>query len=95
MIDDKLYNVYTRYSGKGRKSHLFFCGAISKSDLEHLGFRDINCDAVIGPKIDKANFNRLYPPVKVIHQRHPKKVYPCPIVNQCKYHCIRKKGRGR
>lgn len=91
-IDGLKYRINSKYSGSGCRSNLFFCGAISRTDLDYLRFSDINCDAIIGPKISKAEFNRIYPSVKVIHQRHPKSVYPCPVVNECKYHCIRKKG---
>lgn len=91
-IDGLKYRINSKYSGKGHRSNLFFCGAISRTDLDYLRFSDISCDAIIGLKISEAEFDRIYPPVKAIHQRHPKSVYPCPIVNECKYRCIRKEG---
>ena len=91
-IDGVNYMVNNLYSGKVRAegSWLFFCGAISRKDLEFLEFEKVNCDAVIGPKMRQNNFVPNFPPVKTIHQQHPKFAYPCPIVNSCKYNCIRK-----
>ena len=96
-IDGINYNISTRYSGKGTGSSLFFCGAMSREDLEFLEFTKINCDAIIGPKLkDKRNnFVINYPPVRAIHQRHPKSVYHCPIVSTCTYNCIRKTNHNK
>jgi len=89
-IDGIPYNLNPLYSGRNYPSWLFFLGAISRKDLEFLEFAKINCDAIIGPKMKQNGFVVNYPPVKAIHQRHPKSVYPCPIVDSCTYHCIRK-----
>jgi hypothetical protein len=84
--------VHNLYSGKGppEGSWLFFCGAINRKDLEFLEFKKVNCDAIIGPKMHQNNFVPNFPPVKTIHQQHPKSAYPCSIVNSCEYECIRK-----
>jgi len=88
-IDGIMYNLNTLYSGEGLSSWLFFLGAISRKDLEFLEFTKNNCDAVIGPKMKQSKFKVNYPPVRAIHQRHPKFAYPCPIVDSCTYDCIR------
>lgn len=95
-IDDRVYrNVWTKYSGKGHPSWLFFLGAIRKEDLELLDFKTNNCDAVISPKMKKLGFKAKYPAVKGIHQNHPKSLYPCPIEDTCTYYCGRKNKKRK
>ncbi len=91
-IDNKIYkDQLTIYSGKPYNSWLLFCGAIKKKDLLLTGFAENSCDAVVKHKMKEQGLSAiLVSDVKAIHQRHPKKVYPCPDITTCEYHCIRK-----
>jgi len=89
-VDGVPYKLATYRTGKDSSALLFFLGAIRREDLESLDFTKNNCDAVIGPKIRQNKFIVNYPAVRAIHQRHTKFTYPCPLVNSCKFHCIRK-----
>ena len=81
-----------KYSGPGSNAILFFLGAITRKDLEEAQFRKNNCDAVLYPNLARLGVGMCHPGVKGVHQKHFKIIYPCPIVDECKYNCSRKKG---
>jgi glycosyltransferase involved in cell wall biosynthesis len=91
-IDGNTYkNCSTLYSGRPECSWLFFCGAIKTKDLIDLGYIEGGCDAMLHSKMKSMRYGaKLFPLMKVIHQRHVKKTPLCPIINKCKIHCIRK-----
>jgi len=91
-IDKRVYErQWTIYTGKNWTSWLLFCGAIKKKDLIDIGFIENSCDAVVKHKMKEQGLQAiLVPEVKAIHQRHLKKVYDCPDIESCSYHCIRK-----
>jgi glycosyltransferase involved in cell wall biosynthesis len=94
---NKRYKSYTKYTGRNINgqdlSWLFFAGAIRREDLEDLGFSSgsVMCDAVLNQilRINEYEANIL-DHLKVIHQRHSKIVYPCPVIDKCLIRCIRK-----
>jgi len=95
-IDGDVYRSSTLYSGRPGCSWLFFAGAIMKEDLISLGYDKGGCDAVLNYKMRKCGFRaKLFPALKVIHQRHKKTIPLCPIMDTCSVHCIRKTERWR
>jgi hypothetical protein len=79
------------------KSLLFFLGAIRKDHLlEKTPWMKNSCDAVVGTILRNYNKERSFIPIWVddaigIHQNHEKIWYECPVVETCKYKCIRTK----
>lgn len=75
---------------------LFFLGAISRENIEEVGYKENSCDAVLAPKMKAMGFKaHLLIHVHGIHQRHKKVIYPCPLEKTCKFYCSRTKKRNR
>lgn len=90
-IDNSSYSIWTKYSGKDYPSWLFFLGAIKKEDMYLIEYDKNACDATINAKMRSLGFKaNILDNLKGIHQRHSLKAFPCPIVNTCNIHCIRK-----
>lgn len=100
-IDDTKYTLHPKYTGPDYEcaacakihscSWLFFLGAIRRKDLDLLDYGV--CDVSFRAQMKALKFTaNLLGNVKGIHQRHPKVVYPCSIIDTCKLNCIRKKG---
>jgi glycosyltransferase involved in cell wall biosynthesis len=85
--------IWTKYSGKGHPSYLFFLGAARKKDLDLINYGENSCDSVLNDEMKNLNFIPRYPNVRGIHQRHEKFVYECALINTCTHNCIRKQKR--
>ncbi|MCK9596717.1 glycosyltransferase [Candidatus Pacearchaeota archaeon] len=84
-------NSSTFYTGAPYHSWLFFCGGILADDLRSIRIEHNACDATLHQLMKEKNFKAiLLNDCKVIHQRHPKTMYECKIIDTCPYHCIRK-----
>jgi len=69
---------------------LFFLGAIMKSDLDVLNYRENCCDAIMSPKMKAHGFDAyVLTYIKGVHQKHPKALADCHMVEQCEYYCAR------
>lgn len=82
------------YSGSDRPGGdwLLFLGAMRREDLELTGFRTRACDIVMQHKMKEHGLTPIFmDDLKAIHQKHPPAHgWPCHLVDQCEYWCIRK-----
>lgn len=82
------------YSGSDRPGGdwLLFLGAMRREDLELVGFRNRCCDVVIQQKMKEHGLTPIFmDDLKAIHQKHPPAHgWPCRLVDQCPYWCLRK-----
>lgn len=91
---DVYKNSSTLYTGRPGCSWLFFLGSIFKDNLMDLGYHKGGCDAMLSSKMKQLGYQvKMFPLLKVIHQRHEKTSPLCPIIDRCDIHCIRKTPR--
>lgn len=87
------------YTSKSNPRLYWFLAAIKKEHLiNYFTWADNACDVktkdeLIKLKKEEKLFCKFIDEAMAIHQSHPQKVHPCPIMDQCPYTCVRKRGK--
>jgi hypothetical protein len=70
-----------------------FLSAVKRDVLEATKFSGLNCDMVVHSDLGVLNCKHIiYQDLRAIHQHHKDFIYPCPIVEECTFPCMRKKN---
>lgn len=87
------------YTSKSNPRLYWFLAAIKRKHLmNYFTWADNACDVktkdeLIRLKREEKLFCRFVDEAMAIHQSHPQNIHPCPIMDQCPYTCVRKRGK--